>query len=734
MRWLIWRAQPSASRPGKTDKLPLDWRTGRVGDAQQPYLWLESREMAQAWAQAWDASGVGIVLLAGEPRWGLDLDDCLLPDGSWAPHAVELVQRLAGCYVDVSPSGRGLRIIGGGHMLEHACRDRSGLHMECYSGGRFLTVTGVGAQGSMDHVPAPDVLARIVSDYFPPSAPNELGDWTLEPVPQWSGPDDDEGLVALLLAQPRSAGAAFGARASFAQLWQADGEALGKVWPDAQRPYDASRADAALAAHLAWATGSNCERMERLMRRSGLARDKWEHRPDYLRSTIAREAGRCTRWMQRRAEQLAESVRIGEGEISLAPDVLTFEEMLSRLVYIRTGHVADLATGRWGTVERVKEDLAASMLVKAWLQSPARKTADGLTWDPSSGAVCRIPEADAGNSRGVNLWRGHMPMDTPDDWERRVEPFVEHVEYLVPLEVQRVRLMQWLSHIAQYPGELPHTAYLMTAGQTGIGRNWLAGVLARVFAGNVAAGVDLGDLLDGGYNGRLGGKLLAIVDEVRDGMGEGRYRRAEKLKTLISEITRALNPKYGHQRVEVNCCRWMMFSNYDDALPLDAMDRRVIVIANPTVRRPPAVFMHIYGLLRDPKFIASVRHLLATTDLAGFDPGALATMSAAKEAVIASGLSGVDRAVADFARLWPEGHTVAPLRALRDFVTQDTGERPSDRSLHYAMKRAGLVRLEVRVRVSGVHETVVHIPSRGAPPVRPDHACEMALKLWAAPK
>ena len=104
---------------------------------------------------------------------------------------------------------------------------------------------------------------------------------------------------------------------------------------------------------------------------------------------------------------------------------------------------------------------------------------------------------------------------------------------------------QWVAHIVQQPGVLPHTAYLMVTPTRGIGRNWLTGVLARVIRGYVAAGVTLGDVLDGGFNGRLSRKLLATVDETREGLTAKRYERGNALQRIVTEETRLINPKYG---------------------------------------------------------------------------------------------------------------------------------------------------------------------------------------------
>lgn len=110
-------------------------------------------------------------------------------------------------------------------------------------------------------------------------------DWTEEPRADWQGPTDDDLLIRRAMAAKPSAGSAFGGKATFADLWNANGEALGRSYPDPVRNYDASRADAALAQHLAYWTGKDCARIERLMERSALNRDKWG-RADYLQRTI----------------------------------------------------------------------------------------------------------------------------------------------------------------------------------------------------------------------------------------------------------------------------------------------------------------------------------------------------------------------------------------------------------------------------------------------------------------
>src|SRR5262249_27091594 len=249
------------------------------------------------------------------------------------------------------------------------------------------------------------------------------------------------------------------------------------------------------------------------------------------------------REQERRDKQIAENIRIGDDipTETLLPQIMTLEEMLIRLVFIgSTGAVADRRTGRMRAKHHALDEYMASKYtpvtgekkgkegpaLKFWIACKERVTVEVLAWVPGAPQICQPPE---GPGPAFNMWRGLPPMGYPENWQERVKPFLEHVEYLMPVAGERERFLQWLAHIVQVPEVLPHTSYLMITPKTGIGRNLLASILVRALRGFVAAGVSLPDILDGGFTGRLGEKLLIIVDEAREGSGERRYQRANRV-------------------------------------------------------------------------------------------------------------------------------------------------------------------------------------------------------------
>ncbi len=121
-----------------------------------------------------------------------------------------------------------------------------------------------------------------------PEPPPHPPTYTSTRNPAWRGPEDDDELIRRMYASKPSFGAALGNTASFVDLWENKVTVFNG---------DESRADAALALCLAWWTGDDAERIERLMRRSGLNRPKYD-RDDYLPlrtipDAIRKNEGKC---------------------------------------------------------------------------------------------------------------------------------------------------------------------------------------------------------------------------------------------------------------------------------------------------------------------------------------------------------------------------------------------------------------------------------------------------------
>lgn len=234
----------------------------------------------------------------------LDLDDCRdATSGTVQPWASVILQQFPNAFIEISHSGTGFHVMGRcqpalmGTDRRHKFTPPGAPHNACewYMDGRFIAI-GRDGQGDIkldwtqilaDMVPVKSVANMPVPDAGT-GAPSD-----------YTGPEDDDALLQVILRdtnydslQPRRipASAFFGDMETLRGMCHAAyGQDTAKSPPF---DYDASSVDMTLANHLAYYTGGDVNRMERLFMRSLMGqRDKVQQRPQYLRDTSNQAAG-----------------------------------------------------------------------------------------------------------------------------------------------------------------------------------------------------------------------------------------------------------------------------------------------------------------------------------------------------------------------------------------------------------------------------------------------------------
>lgn len=133
-QWITWRYQhvPGKEKPKKP---PIDPKSGRAASPTDPTTW-STYAQAVAFAKSHDVAGIGLVLTAQLGITLVDLDDCFDSAGELLPWAAAIVEQLDS-YVEHSPSGNGLHVLVYGTVA--ALKTSS---VEIYSSERYATVTG----------------------------------------------------------------------------------------------------------------------------------------------------------------------------------------------------------------------------------------------------------------------------------------------------------------------------------------------------------------------------------------------------------------------------------------------------------------------------------------------------------------------------------------------------------------------------------------------------------------
>ena len=290
-QFIVWKLVEDANAP-KPLKVPVNYQTGIACHAHDAANWTDY-DTAVTMAPVVGGTGVGFVLTPLDPICCVDLDACLQADGAWSPFATQMLEWFPGAAVELSHSGNGLHIWGSYDPRQlpanHKTRDKNVPGLEVYTSNRFIALgTPYHGDAGID-VSAP--LLHTLQTYLPGIASAEM-DWSDQPVPEWNGPTDDDELIAKMLASKQSAASAFDGKAGFKDLWEGNEAVLAETYQsDTGDAFDRSSADAALFSHLAFWTGKDCARMDRLFRRSALVRPKYIDRPYYQHKTITQACG-----------------------------------------------------------------------------------------------------------------------------------------------------------------------------------------------------------------------------------------------------------------------------------------------------------------------------------------------------------------------------------------------------------------------------------------------------------
>lgn len=129
-RWVLW----------KDAKVPYNaLAVNSKASSTNPDTWASFGQVQTAYHEG-GYSGVGFVL-NGDGIVGIDLDDCV-EDGEPEPLAMGLMDRVGCKYIEISPSGTGLRGFGYGINIKGRRGLMDGINTELYADARYLTVTG----------------------------------------------------------------------------------------------------------------------------------------------------------------------------------------------------------------------------------------------------------------------------------------------------------------------------------------------------------------------------------------------------------------------------------------------------------------------------------------------------------------------------------------------------------------------------------------------------------------
>ena len=586
-QFILWRAEWDAAK-NKYQKKPISPHTGRTHNPLDPAIWLSAADAIAYLPVMGESYGVGFVFTEDDPFWFLDIDQCAKPDMSgWDDNSLTLVSALPGAAVEISHSGTGLHIMGSGSAPAHGCKNTP-LRLEFYDSKRFVALTGIQMSGDVGTDHTATLQNYLIPQFFPHSQGGTQEDWTTGSVAEYTGTEDDQKLIEFMLKSKKSVSSVFQGRATIQDLWYADADALSKTYPpqtDAA-PFDRSSADAALCQHLAFWTGKNCERIDRLFRQSALYREKWE-RTVYREDTVKNAVGRCTKVYSKPEKKLPEGggqtleVEQREGFQYLSPEDQL--RLFSGCVYVTSMHKIFTPRGQLLKPDQFKVIYGGYIFaMDSTNEKTTRSAWEAFTENnalrfPRADSLCFRPELPAGSlvdEEGDTLVNTYVPStvrSAPGD----AAPFLRHLELILPEKLDRDIVLAYMAACVQYPGKKFQWAPVLQ-GIEGNGKTILIKCVSAA-VGRKYTHLPNADQLgkEGGkFNSWLLGKLFIGVEEI---YVNDKQHVADALKPLITNDRIEFQGKGTDQITGDNRANFMMCSNHRDAIRKGRGDRRYAV-------------------------------------------------------------------------------------------------------------------------------------------------------------
>lgn len=640
-QFVCWKLIQRPGRP-KPDKVAVD-PLGRVIDAHDSRYWMDYETALSM------NMNIGFVLTAQDPYFLYDIDECRVGD-HWRPDALRICQSMNGAAMEVSQSGDGLHIIGRCDSMIGASRKSKimvdNFKHEFYFTKRFIAFGKHGFTGSWDFD-----CSNFILQHVPVKTPGDDIELAEGADSEYTGPEDDEELLSMMLSSRGSLSQIFGSKASIRELWEADTIKLAQVFPSSNGDtFDRSAADAALFSHLAFWTGRDLKRMDRLFRRSGLMREKYEKRSDYREWTVTNAAKGCRNVYNVPRPQKLYAVPEDrfQNEVSEIPEVtedllatkpispygsMTPSEQIDyfkNMIYIMEEHAI------WVEKENTfypPERFSAfyggtTFIIDTEGRKPVKSAFEAFTQNTCvrfprvNRAVFRPdrPTRERDGERSINTYVAHQPELIEGD----VTLFLDHLRNLFATERDMMIVLCWFAAAAKYPDKRLQWAPVIQ-GVEGNGKSFLGDVLAYIMGEEYTHKPNAEDIANK-FNDYIERKLLIIVEEAHM---QGRREMMDVLKPLVTNERVEVQPKGGKKRMIFNWTRWIFFTNHKDAFPVDLSNRRYAIFYTRQQSKEdlngmgmgPDYFARLWSWFKEGGGAAAIAHYLKTMEIpAEFNP------------------------------------------------------------------------------------------------------------------
>ena len=212
-------------------------------------------------------------------------------------------------------------------------------------------------------------------------------------------------------------------------------------------------------------------------------------------------------------------------------------------------------------------------------------TVAGTVFEPSN-----TPIISRNNTHYLNTFKSYSPT-TDKHQQVDLTPLNALFERLFPVVEEREIVLNWISHLIQYPYEKP-SFHLMLIGEQGTGKGTLANSLLAPLISNQLVSINNYSQLTNRFSDILADNLLIVLDDCK----RGNHHTTTALKSLLTEKRVYIERKGQQGRMVNTYSRFILNSNDKLPIPIEHNDRRWFV---------PQYMNHVVDRKETQQFISS---------------------------------------------------------------------------------------------------------------------------------
>lgn len=254
-----------------------------------------------------------------------------------------------------------------------------------------------------------------------------------------------------------------------------------------------------------------------------------------------------------------------------------------------------------------------------------------------------LPIYDEDGLRRANTyaeWRipAEPDMITPRD-KQNIKRIKTHIAHLLTDPKEQRMFLDWISWVVQHPGQRLRYSIVLQ-GTQGDGKSFF-GQLMRYVMGPPNVRFLNASALHSAFNGWAVGQCVTCIEEVSI-KGEDRYKVLNDIKEIMGNKEIGVTFKGKDPVTLRNTTNYLLFTNHQDAMPIDQSDRRYMVFFSQWqqkhellefMKQTPDYYVKLYGALSESA-PAIRKWLLEHEQGDEFDENGMAPETKAREIMI----------------------------------------------------------------------------------------------------